>query len=300
MEGEKSVEPSSSGKRLDMLVPIGQPFRPKHLKTNLDRLVRPARGRRSSTRSDRRGHYTFSRRASGWRDDIALDATFRQAAPYQVRRPKDSLALNITEEDLMRKIRVRKVRNLVLFVMDASWSMAAAERMVVTKAAVMSLLIDAYQKRDRVGLITFQREEARLVLPPTNSVSLAARLLPGLTVGGMTPLSRGLYLAYRVMRLETLKDPKVMPLMIILTDGAGNVSMGSLSPQEEAMEVAHLIKGSQIHAIVINTESEAYDKGLAQKLALGLGGECYSLAELGAEGLTERVLAVVNGGSRGP
>ena len=297
MEGKKSLERSPSPARgLEMAVPIGQLFRPKHLRTYLDRLTRPATGRRSTTRSDRRGHYTFSRKAESWRDDLALDATFRQAAPYQVRRPKDDLALNITKDDLMRKVRVSRARNLILFVVDASWSMAAAERMVVTKAAIMSLLIDAYQKRDRVGLITFQREEARLVLPPTNSVSLAAHLLEGLTVGGMTPLSRGLHLTYKVLRREMRKDPKVMPMLILLTDGAGNVSMGSLPPQEEAMEMARLIKESKVHTIVKNTEKEAFDKGLAPRVALSLGGECYSLAELGAERLVETILGARNGG----
>ena len=290
------METSSSPARpLDMAIATGQVFQPKYLRSYLDRLTRPATGRRSSTRSERRGHYTFSRQAEGWRDDIALDATFRQAAPYQIRRPKNDLALSITRDDLMRKVRVRKARNLILFVVDASWSMAAAERMVATKAAIMSLLIDAYQKRDRVGLIAFQREEARLVLPPTNSVSLAARLLEGLTVGGMTPLSRGLYLAHKVLHQEQSKDPKTMPIMILLTDGAGNVSMGSLPPQGEAMGIARLIKGSNIHSVVINTESETFDRGLAQRLAVCLGSECYSLAELGAEGLTQTVLAALNG-----
>lgn len=281
-----------------MFVPVGQPFRPKHLRTYLDRLTRRTTGRRSATRSERRGHYAFSRPADSWREDLALDATFRRAAPEQIRRPHEGLALSISEEDLMRKIRVRKARNLILFVVDASWSMAAAERMVATKAAIMSLLLDAYQKRDRVGLITFQREEARLVLPPTNSVSLATRLLEDLAVGGMTPLSRGLYLAHRVLKQELRKDAKVRPMMIILTDGAGNVSMGTLPPQEEAMEVSRLIKKSQIHSVVINTESPAFDRGLARKLAEGLGSECYSLPELGAKGLTQMVLAEMNGGPR--
>lgn len=297
LEGEKSLETSSSPSRgFETAVSIGQVFHPKHLRTYLDRLTRRATGRRSTSRSDRRGRYTFSRKTENWRDDIALDATFRQAAPHQLRRPKDSLALNITKGDLMRKVRVSKARNLILFVVDASWSMAAAERMVATKAAIMSLLIDAYQKRDRVGLVSFQREEAKLVLPPTNSVGLAGRLLENLTVGGMTPLSRGLHLAYRVLRREMRKDPKIMPMMILLTDGAGNVSMRSLPPQQEAMEMARLIKDSDVHSIVINTESEAFDKGLAQRVALCLGGECYSLAELGAEGLIQTVLAARTGG----
>ena len=102
--------------------------------------------------------------------------------------------------------------------------MAAAERMIATKGAIMSLLIDAYQKRDRVGLVVFQKEEARTVLPPTSSVELAQKALKDVPVGGKTPLSAGLLLAHQILVREQIRDPEVMPLMIVVTDGAGNVS----------------------------------------------------------------------------
>ena len=132
--------------------------------------------------------------------------------------------------DLQRKIRVRRSANLILFVVDASWSMAVAERMDATKGAIMSLLTDAYQRRDRVGLIVFQKDRALLVLPPTNSVMLAKKALADIPVGGKTPLSAGLMLAYEVFQKERISHPDVMPLMILLTDGAGNVSMTNLPP----------------------------------------------------------------------
>ena len=116
--------------------------------------------------------------------------------------------------------------------MDASWSMAVAERMNATKGAILSLLTDAYQRRDRVGLIVFQKDRATLVLPPTNSVQLAQRALMDIPVGGKTPLSAGLFLAGDVLRQEKIHHPDIEPLLIVLTDGAGNVSIGALPPQE--------------------------------------------------------------------
>ena len=144
---------------------------------------------------------------------------------------RQRLAFAIEKGDLQRKVRVKRVANLVLFLVDASWSMAVAERMNATKGAILSLLTDAYQRRDRVGLIVFQKDRATLVLPPTNSVQLAQRALIDIPVGGKTPLSAGLFLAHDVLTHEKHVHPDVEPLLIVLTDGAGNVSIGPLPPQ---------------------------------------------------------------------
>ncbi|MDO9130333.1 MAG: VWA domain-containing protein, partial [Anaerolineales bacterium] len=121
----------------------------------------------------------------------------RAAAPYQKRRTEQRkrVAFAIQKSDLQRKVRVKKAANLVLFLVDASWSMAVAERMAATKGAILSLLTDAYQRRDRVGLIVFQKDRATLVLSPTNSIQLAQRALMDIPVGGKTPLSAGLFMA---------------------------------------------------------------------------------------------------------
>ncbi len=148
------------------------------------------------------------------------------------------MAFAIRSSDYQRKVRVKKAANLVLFVVDASWSMAVAERMAATKGAILSLLTDAYQRRDRVGLVVFQKDRATLVLPPTNSVQLAQRALADIPVGGKTPLSAGLLLAHEVIEKERIVHPDVMPLIILLTDGAGNVSMSNLPPQEEAHRIS--------------------------------------------------------------
>jgi magnesium chelatase subunit D len=256
----------------------------------MDRLTRRTAGKRSTTRTSRkRGRYVQARPAKGDLRDIALDATLRQAALQQTEREGEPGSLTILPQDVQKKVRVRRASNLILFVVDASWSMAGAQRMEATKGAIMSLLVDAYQKRDRVGLIVFQKEEARLVLPFTSSVELAQGMLRHLPVGGKTPLSAGLMLAYRVFRRELVLHPQAMPLMILLTDGAGNVSLTEMPPQDEAEKIAGMIQKAQIHSVVINMEHEAYDRGLAQSLGHALGGPCYCLAELKASELYRTV-----------
>lgn len=273
-------------------VKVGESFAPRKLQGQLDRLTRQHAGRRTLTHTDRkRGRYVRSRPASGKADDIAFDATIRAAAPYQVRRKaqRRRVAFAIQPGDLQAKVRVRRASNLILFVVDASWSMAVAERMSATKGAILSLLTDAYQRRDRVGLVVFQKDRALTILPPTSSVHLAQRSLADIPVGGKTPLSAGLSLALDVFQQEKQTHPDVMPLMIILTDGAGNVSMGHLPPQEEAHKVADQIREADIRAVVINMEHAAFDQGLAQALADHLGGPCYTLTQLKAEHLYRTV-----------
>jgi magnesium chelatase subunit D len=197
--------------------------------------------------------------------------------------------LAVEREDIHDKVRVRRASNLVLFVVDASWSMAAAERMEATKGAIMSLLVDAYQRRDQVGLIVFQKEEARLVMPPTSSVELAQKALGNVPVGGKTPLSAGLYLAFRVLTQQMRLHPEVMPLMILLTDGAGNVSMSELPAQEEAHRMARMIAEEDIRSVVINMEHASFDRGLAQALADELEAPCYTLGQLRADTLYKTV-----------
>ena len=167
--------------------------------------------------------------------------------------------------------------------------MAVAERMSATKGAILSLLTDAYQRRDRVGLIVFQKDRATMVLPPTNSVMLAQRALADIPVGGKTPLSAGLYMAQQTLLREKVLHPDVQPLVILLTDGAGNVSMSSMPPQEEAHRLADQIAADDIHCVVVNMEHAAFDQGLAKALADHLEAPCYTLSELKAETLYKAV-----------
>jgi len=222
--------------------------------------------------------------------DLAFDATLRAAAPYQKERDTSKLKLALRKCDLREKVRVRRSANLILFVVDASWSMAVAERMEATKGAIMSLLTDAYQRRDRVGLIVFHKNNANLVLSPTNSVLLAKKALSDIAVGGKTRLSAGLMMAYEVFRKEANTHPDVQPMMILLTDGAGNVSLSELPPQEEAHRISRLIAEIPVRSVVINMEHAAFDQGLARLLAEQLDAPCHTLEDLRADTLYRTVI----------
>ncbi|MCA9996152.1 MAG: VWA domain-containing protein [Anaerolineales bacterium] len=273
-----------------------QEFNTRRLNTQLDRLTRNHAGRRSQTKTERkRGHYIQARTPRGDKvTDLAFDATLRAAAPHQINRDRSEVALKLHKQDLREKVRVRRSANLILFVVDASWSMAVAERMEATKGAIMSLLTDAYQRRDRVGLIVFHKNDANLVLPPTNSVQLAKKALIDIAVGGKTPLSAGLMMALEVFRKESYTHPDVMPLMILLTDGAGNVSLSDLPPQQEAHRLAEMIKDESVRSVVINMEHAAFDQGLARLLAEKLDAPCHTLEDLRADTLYRTVLDVLD------
>lgn len=269
-----------------------QEFSARRLDTQLDRLTRNRAGRRSQTKTDRkRGRYIRARVPRKDRiTDLAFDATLRAAAPHQTSRDRSQLALALEKQDLREKVRVRRSSNLILFAVDASWSMAVSERMEATKGAIMSLLTDAYQRRDRVGLIVFNKNDSNLVLPPTNSVQLAKKALRDIAVGGKTPLSAGLMMAQEVFRKEAYTHPDVMPMLILLTDGAGNVSLTDIPPQEEAHRIAAMIREMGVRSVVINMEHAAFDQGLAQLLADQLDAPCHTLADLRADTLYRTVL----------
>ena len=279
-------------------IKTGSAFNPRRLNTPLDKIIRQRAGRRSVTRTKRkRGRYTQSKPSAGKADDLAFDATLRAAAPYQKERSqeREKVAFAIKPADYMRKVRVRRTANLILFVVDASWSMAVAERMAAAKGAILSLLNDAYQRRDRVGMIVFQKDKATLILSPTNSVTLAQRALQDIPVGGKTPLSAGLKLAYEVLSREKITHPDILPLMVVLTDGAGNVAIGKkLGPLPESYQIARMIAEENVHSIVINLEHIAFDRGLAQTLADNLLAPCYSLEDLHAETLYNAVRQEIN------
>ena len=249
-------------------------------------------GRRDRTRTTRkRGRYIQSRPAAGRAEDLAFDATLRAAAPHQVARRKQrrEVALAVRPEDYQEKIRVRKTANLILFVVDLSWSMAVTERMQATRDAILSLLTDAYQHRDRVGLVVFQEQDANVVLAPTHSVQLAQKSLADIPVGGKTPLAAGVLLAHHVVQQQLRLYPDVTPLVVLLTDGRANVSISSLPPVEDALEAARSLREDGVRGVVINMERPSADKGHARRLADALGAPCISIGELKAENLYRAV-----------
>lgn len=266
----------------------GKPYQVKTLNScRLDEVQRKGTGRRSKTRSSRqRGRYVDSIIPKGEVTDLAFDATLRAAAPFQNRRLKESVthgALIIEKCDLREKVRENKIGNLILFVVDASGSMAAEERMTATKGAVLSLLLDAYQRRDRVGMVVFRKDKAELVLPPTNSVELAQRCLTKLPTGGRTPLAHGLRLAKETVEDCLRRDREVVPLLVLVSDGRANVNIYGGDPVEEAKTIAGEIASTGVHSIAIDTERAFISFGLVKQICNELKGSYLRLDELSSK-----------------
>jgi len=278
----------------------GDPYAVQSLQVQpIDRNARRATGRRATTVSDSSvGRYTSSRIPQGKASDLAIDATLRAAAPHQKRRKSQLVSSNDSKKffierwDLREKIRETQTGSLILFVVDASGSMGAQRRMVAVKGAVLSLLLDAYQRRDRVALISFRGTRADLLLPPTNSVDLAEMYLRDMPTGGRTPLSNGLYTALELLETERLKDRETLPMLVLLSDGRSNVAMSTgdfSNPMEETNSMAALIEEKKIQSIVIDTELDFLKFGLAREVSDRMGAKYLKLEELRSDSLTEAV-----------
>ncbi|MCG5216129.1 magnesium chelatase subunit D family protein [Streptosporangium sp. KLBMP 9127] len=231
-----------------------------------------AAGRRSRART-RLGRSTGARLPRGKARDLHVSATLLAAAPHQARRGRRAPGLILRADDLREKVREGREGNLVLFVVDASGSMAARKRMTAVKTAVLSLLLDAYQRRDKVGLVTFRGDSASLALPPTSSVEAGAARLRTLPTGGRTPLAAGLVKAAEVLRLERLRDPSRRPLLVLVTDGRATAG-------GEVSRAAGLLLGTA--SVVVDCESGPVRLGLARRLAVLLGAPAVPLEELGS------------------
>lgn len=275
---------------------VGRPFAVRRIALRRDRILRKGSGRRSRTKTASRcGRYVRST-MHRQNNDLAFDATLRAAAPYQVHREKNGLAVAIEPSDIREKVREKRIGNFLLFVVDASGSMGAQQRMVETKGAILSLLLDAYQKRDKIGMIAFRGHSAEVLLPPTNSVEMGHRLLKELPTGGRTPLSAGLLKAYEVAKTHLRKGPHISPLIILISDGRANVSMGEDKPLAEALRVAELIRDEErIKSIVVDVEKEGFFAfGLARRLAFALGADYYKIDDLKAEALVQAVREIIS------
>jgi len=260
-------------------------------------------GRRSAGRSHGRGRTVGSQQpASGAAHGrvIHLPATLRAAAPHQAERrsaaSSDPRVVQLRAADLRTAVRRDREGNLVLFAVDASGSMAARARMSAVKGAVLSLLLDAYQRRDKVGLVTFRGSGAEVALPPTGSVEAAALRLAALPTGGRTPLAAGLLTAYDVVRRERLRDPRRRPLLVVVTDGRATGGSGALA---EARRAAGFLASSGVASIVVDCESGPVRLGLAAELAARLGGEHVPMGALSADALDRTVRRATTGTASG-
>ncbi|MGA4799617.1 putative cobaltochelatase [Streptomyces lavendulocolor] len=260
-------------------VKAAEPFRTKVL--SVPGLGEGAAGRRSRARTEH-GRTTGARRPRGTLTKLHLAATVQAAAPHQRARGRSGPGLVVRRDDLRQATREGREGNLVLFVVDASGSMAARQRMGAVKGAVLSLLLDAYQRRDKVGLVTFRGASADLALPPTSSVDAAAARLEQLPTGGRTPLAAGLLKAHDVLRVERLRDPARRPLLVVVTDGRAT---GGPEPVALAARAAGLHAAEGTASVVVDCETGPVRLGMAAELAGRLGGTAVTLDELRADAI---------------
>ena len=282
----------------EQVAAVGDPFAIRPLEPGQDRLARRASGRRLRTRSkDRRGRY-ISARLTTVPDDLALDATLRAAAVHQRSRRADpsrpAMAVHVEPGDWRAKVRTGRSASCVTLVVDASGSMGSRGRMTASKGAILSLLLDAYVKRDRVCLIGFRRDRAEVLVPVTSSVEVAQRGLAELPVGGRTPLAAGLVTACEVVRPLLLKDPGLRPLLVLVTDGRSNVGLDgkpNSRATDEALKVADEIGADRrLSWVVIDTEDpRGIQLSRANDIATALGGPCLRIDDLRADDLVNVV-----------
>ncbi|MFI0905155.1 putative cobaltochelatase [Streptomyces sioyaensis] len=263
-----------------------EPFRTRRL--DVPGLGEGADGRRSRARTAH-GRTTGARRPHGALGKLHLAATVQAAAPHQRARGRRGPGLVVRRDDLREAVREGREGNLVLFVVDASGSMAARKRMSAVKGAVLSLLLDAYQRRDKIGMITFRGSGAELALPPTSSVEAGAARLEQLPTGGRTPLSEGLLRAHEVLRVERMRDASRRPLLVVVTDGRAT---GGPEPVVRAARAARLLAAQGTASVVVDCEAGPVRLGLAGELARELQGTAITLDELRADSVSALVRTV--------
>ncbi len=273
-------------------VAAADPFRTRKL--DVPGLGEGADGRRSRARTAH-GRTTGARRPRGALSKLHLAATVQAAAPHQRARGRSGPGLVVRRDDLRETVREGREGNLVLFVVDASGSMAARKRMGAVKGAVLSLLLDAYQRRDKIGMITFRGAGAEVALPPTSSVDVGAARLERLPTGGRTPLAAGLLQAHEVLRVERLRDPSRRPLLVVVTDGRAT---GGPEPLARAARAARLLAGEGTASVVVDCEAGPVRLGLAGELGRELRGPVVTLDELRADSVSALVRTVRNTSSR--
>ncbi|SHI28521.1 putative cobaltochelatase [Streptomyces sp. 3214.6] len=278
-EAGEDGEPRASGASEQSAVRSSEPFRTKVL--SVPGIGEGAAGRRSRARTEQ-GRTTGARRPRGALTKLHLAATVQAAAPHQRARGRSGRGLVVRRDDLRQATREGREGNLVLFVVDASGSMAARQRMSAVKGAVLSLLLDAYQRRDKVGLVTFRGAAAEVALPPTSSVDAAAVRLESLPTGGRTPLAAGLLKAHDVLRVERLRDPARRALVVVVTDGRAT---GGPEPVALAGRAARLFAAEQVASVVVDCESGPVRLGLAGQLAGELAGTAVTLDALRADSI---------------
>ena len=242
--------------------------------------MRDSSGRRWETESYS-GKQVGSRIPNGKPTSLSVDATIKAAA---LSGNISNGNISVEESDIRERVFERKTGVTILFLVDASGSMGARRRMSAVKGAMLSILTDAYQKRDRVGLVTFRGNRAEVLVPPTNSVELAKKRMELMPTGGKTPLAHGLYLAEKTILNEMNRRPNDIYLLTVISDGKGNVPLTDDS-SEDIRRISADIVDKNIHCLVLDTETGMIKLGMARKLADQLGARYMRLEDIGSESI---------------
>ena len=251
------------------------------IKLDLNKKRHTGSGRRARTLSTRSGKYVKSKIPEGKTTDIAIDATIRAAVARKGN-------LTIDKDDLREKVRAKRVSSVIVFVVDASGSMAAMRGIDMAKKAVLELLKDSYQKRDKVSFIAVAGEKAQVLLAPTSSVELAVKHLKELPTGGKTPLSDGLLKGLQVLRTELWKNRNIIPVMVLVSDGRGNVPIKT-DVKKELISIATEIRKQGINLVVIDSGDSFLNLGYNKEIAEAGFGQYYRLDEINSTRVVEIV-----------
>ncbi len=269
---------------------VGSPY-PVNLDTKAEKIFTSGKsGRRITVKSHaKRGSYIYSILPRSKPKDIAIDATIRAASLHSNNdKPKDRMAIEIKDEDLREKVRRLKISTLIILVVDASGSMAALKRMEAAKGAALALLKDAYIRRDKVAFIAFRGESSELLMPPTNNIDLAQEMLSKLPTGGRTPLSHALLSALSLARSEKMKNTRLKPLIILISDGKANVSLGG-KIREEIVEICRNIKRIGAELTIINVSNDIYAPNYIKDMIEAAKAKCYRINELTSRNIQETI-----------
>ena len=272
-----------SGEGTDKIAAAAAPYRPRLFAVR--GVGAGSAGRRSRALSTQ-GRRIGAEPATSGAGSLHLVETLMAAARHQTPHAGGRRRVQLRAEDLRVATREGREANLILFCVDASGSMAARKRMTAVKTAILSLLLDAYRRRDRVGLVTFRRTGSDVALPPTGSIDIAAARLEELPAGGRTPLAEGLELAAKVILRERVRDPRTRPLLVVVTDGRANAGADAVARAERA---ASGIARLGVSTVVIDSEAGPLRLGLARRLASVLGAEHVAVDAVSAQALTGAV-----------
>lgn len=274
-ENESSIRESVEQAVGEMNIGLMEPIHKRYGQNN------EGTGKRNKSRSsEKMGRQVKSTLPRNSIEDISFLATIKSAAPYQRYRQKSDMQIVIESTDIHIKVREKRTGYTIIFLIDASGSMGVRKRMQTVKAAIISLLQEAYVKRDKVGLITFAKDESYVLLEPTRSVVSAERQLESLPTGGNTPLYLGLQTTLQRLSVYKRKDPQFSPFVVLVTDGRASTTEHPKEHWQQILGLCQSVHQMGARGMVIDTEDGMVQLGLAKELAESLQATYYKMPKI--------------------